>query len=274
VPAGTSGPRPLKSLLLRFKFFMSLVGHKKQWDLLKKTFESNNLAHAYLFVGQEGIGKKLFATEFANLIGCKFPDLMILSEANKKDPKFGDGGEITIKQIREVKNFLSYKSYNGGLKMVIVDDAEKMSQEAQNCFLKTLEEPKGQTLIILVSCKPDMILPTIFSRCQTVKFYKPNNLPENNDKIKEEQEILKQVLPLVKSSLAEKFKYVKSLDFDKVDPRKIIQVLQKHFRQEIINGSAKKETRNFLKLAEEISQKLLLTNANPKLALEILLMEL
>jgi len=143
-----------------------LVGHKKQWEFLKKKLDVDQLSHAYLFTGEEGIGKKLFAKEFAELAGCKFPDLMTVKEQNRKDEKFGDGGEIKISQIREVQNFLSYKSYNGLYKTVIIDDAEKMNQEAQSCFLKTLEEPKGKTLLFLITSKPDMILPTIFSRCQ------------------------------------------------------------------------------------------------------------
>jgi DNA polymerase III delta prime subunit len=81
------------------------------------------------------LGKKEFAKEFAEFIGCKFPDLMCI--------KPEEGGQIQIAKIREAQNFLSFKSYYGGFKSVIVQDAEKMNQEAQSCFLKTLEEPKG-----------------------------------------------------------------------------------------------------------------------------------
>ena len=249
-----------------------MIGHKKQWEFLKRNLELNQLSHAYLFTGQEGIGKKFFAKEFAEFIGCNFPDLMIVSEANKKDPKFGDGGEIKISQIREVQNFLAYKSYNGGFKTVIVDDAEKMNQEAQSCFLKTLEEPKGKTLLILISSKPDMILSTITSRCQEIKFFKPKDLPVNSEKIKKEQEIIDQLLPVMNLTLADKFKYVKSIDFEKQDAREILEVIQKHFRKKLLEDILDKKVKRVLELSEEISQKLLFTNANPKLALEILLL--
>ena len=96
-----------------------------------------------------------------------------------------------------------------------------MNQEAQNCFLKTLEEPKGKTLLFLISSKPDMLLPTIFSRCQTMKFFKPKDLPENSEKSEKEQEILKDLLPVINSNFAEKFKYVKSIDFEKQDAAKL-----------------------------------------------------
>ncbi len=260
-----------------------LIGHKKQWEFLENKFKANALSHAYLFTGTNGIGKKLFATEFAELIGCKFPDLMVVSEANKKDPKFGDGGEIKIIQIREVQNFLSYRSYNGGFKIVIIDEAEKMNVEAQSCFLKTLEEPKGQTLIILVTAKPDMIMPTIFSRCQTVKFFKPKGLPENSEKINKEKEILNELLPVINSSLAEKFKYTKALDFspsgrspegrENHSAIEILEVLQKYYRNLLLADYSQKKVIKILDLIDNINNKLIFTNANPKLALEILLLE-
>jgi DNA polymerase-3 subunit delta' len=255
-----------------------LIGHKKQWEFFKRKFEENQLSHAYLFVGPKEIGKKMFAVEFAEFIGCKFPDLMILSEANKKDPKFGDGGEIKIAQIREAQNFLSYKSYNGGYKMVIVDDAEKMNQEAQSCFLKTLEEPKGQTLLILVTSKPDMMLETISSRCQTIIFSTPKDLPINSEKAKKEDELLKNLLLAANSDLADKFKYAKAFDFEAQDFGQVLEILQKHLREELLKevenkGSNLLKIKNLINLVEDLNKKLLFTNASPKLALEILLME-
>lgn len=242
------------------------VGHQKQKEFLQKKFELNQLSHAYLFTGAREIGKKTFAIEFAELIGCKFPDLMLV------EPE--EGKEISIKKIREVQNFLAYKSYNGGFKIVVVNDAEKMNQEAQSCFLKTLEEPKGQTLLILITSKPDMLLPTIFSRCQTVKFFKPKGLPINPERADREAAILKNLLPIIGSDLAEKFKYVKSIDFEKQDASEILEVMQKYFREQLLNNFSDKKAKRFLKLSEEINNKLIFTNASPKLALEILLLEL
>lgn len=247
---------------------MTIIGHKKQWEFLKKKFESNQLSHAYLFAGSKEIGKRTFAMEFSDFIGCKFPDLMVV--------KSEDGKEISIKQIREVQNFLAYKSYNGGFKVVIVDDAEKMNQEAQSCFLKTLEEPKGKTLLILISSKHDMMLSTIASRCQTIKFSKPKGLPENAERAKKEQEILKDLLLILNSDLSDKFKYVKSIDFDEQDLGEILEVLQKYMRDQLLSEQKKysmEKIKKIINLIEDLNQKILFTNANPKLALEILLME-
>jgi DNA polymerase-3 subunit delta' len=244
-----------------------IIGHHKQREFLGAKYKQNQLAHAYLFTGQEGIGKKLFAVEFAKMAGCKFPDLKIVT-------KKVDKSEIDISQIREVQNFLSYKSYNGGLKIVIVDNAEEMNVEAQSCFLKTLEEPKGDTLIILVSSKPDMLLSTIFSRCQTVKFFKPKDLPKNSEKVKRDKEILDGLLPVLNSTLADKFKYAKAVDFENQELSEILGVMQRHYRDVLLADYENKKVINILNLIEDISNKSFFTNINQKLALEILLMEL
>lgn len=260
-----------------------LIGHKKQREFLKNKFETGQLSHAYLFTGAREIGKKIFAVEFAEIIGCKFPDLLIVEPS--------EGKEIPIVKIKEVQNFLAYKSYNGGFKMVVVDDAEKMNQEAQSCFLKTLEEPKGKTLLILISSKPDMLLPTIISRCQTIKFFKPKG-PEgypaqNPERLKKNQKILKDLIPIINSGLADKFKYAKSINFEEQKISDILEVLQNYFRALLLSETgvekmsapvaknySVQKIKNIINLTEDINNRLLFTNASPKLALEILLMEL
>jgi len=161
-----------------------------------------------------------------------------------------------------------------------------MNQEAQSCFLKTLEEPKGKTLLILISSKPDMLMPTIISRCQTIKFFRPKDLPVNTEITKREQDILNDLMPVIGSNLADKFNYAKSIDFEKQNLGEILEVIQKYFRNLLLaeagvvkfSPSIKKypidKIKKIINLIEEINSKLLFTNANPKLALEILLMEL
>lgn len=293
---------------------MMLIGHEKQWNFFRARYESGQLAHAYLFTGKEGIGKKKFAKEFVKLINCRsekkpcqkcanclmiekngFPDLLMISEANKKDSVFGDGGEIKIKQVREAQNFLSYKSYYGSFKSLIVDDAEKMSQESQSCFLKTFEEPKGNTVLFLITSKPDILLGTIGSRCQTVKFFRPSNLPENQDKLEKEKTILKDLTSVVSLNLPEKFKYIKSINLKEQDALEILGVFQKYLRYLLLRKIGvipeKKEAdlynqfplkkdytilkiKKIINLVEDINNRLIFTNVNPKLALEVLLIEI
>lgn len=235
--------------------------HKKQWEFLKRKFGQDQLSHAYLFSGIKNLGKMRFAKEFAEFIGCKFPDLMVIDS---------EGAEISIAKIRDIQNFLAYKSYNTGFKTVIVRQAHLMNQEAQNCFLKTLEEPKGKTLIILISSKPEMLLPTISSRCQPLKFFgKPEITAEEKE---EENKILKEITAIMNADLSEKFKYAKSLDFEKQSLGQILEVLEKYFRGQMLEGSL--NSRRVLQLIGEINHKITTTNASPKLALEVLLMQI
>lgn len=146
-------------------------------------YTQDKLSHAYIFSGQEMIGKRTFALELPQLINnyensnhtthydisiYHTPDVLAV------DPSMSDSGEaIPIEKIRDAKNFLSLSAYTGPYKFVIINDAEKMTVESQNAFLKILEEPSASSIIILVSAYPDELLPTILSRCQEIKF--PNH---------------------------------------------------------------------------------------------------
>ncbi|MEK7664851.1 MAG: hypothetical protein AAB361_01775 [Patescibacteria group bacterium] len=286
-----------------------LVGHEKQWNFLKNKFEQGQLSHAYLFAGEKQLGKKIFAKEFIKLINClaekekpcqkcqncqmiekgNFPGLLMVEDAE---------GELKIEKLREAQNFLSYKSYYGSFKAVIVNDSEKMNQESQNCFLKTLEEPKGKTIIILISSRKEMLLNTITSRCQTVKFSiagLSKHIFLNQAKTEKEEKLLKEILKIIGSSFAEKFQYAKSLDFESQSLGEILIILTKYFRYLMLLKAGAEDKRgqkyfieppDFLKnyslekikkninLIEYINQQISLTNTNPKLALEYLLVEI
>lgn len=321
-----------------------LVGHKKQWEFLRKKFESEKLGHAYLFTGEEQLGKKKLAKEFAKLINCSADlenslkpcgickNCKDIEKENYTDVLMidlkSDKHEIEISQIREALNFLSYKSYYGSYKVVIVDGAEKMNTEAQNCFLKTLEEPKGKTILILISSHPEMLLSTILSRCQAIKFYSVNqkeienylitvgakdkmarqlsvfcqrkpgraiDLFLNPDKLEKEQETLKELVKIINSDLAEKFQYTKKINLEDNNLKAILEILQEYLRHLLflkagasdlvqqdyfpeavdkIKNYSSVKIKEILKLLEEINTQTSLTNASPKLALEILLMEM
>ncbi len=222
--------------------------YQKQWEFLEGKFESGNLGHAYIFAGRDGVGIKSFTKEFVDLIGCKFPDVMTTR---------AEDGSIIIKQVREIQDFLAYKSYNGDLKTVIIEDAERMTNDAQDCFLKSLEEPKGKTLIMLLTNKPEMLLPTITSRCQTINFL-------GNLRIEAELDAdLHRILDL---DLAEKFKYVKSANLEGENFQHILTALQNHFRKDIV------KYKEALKLTLDLECQAQVSNLNTKLALEILLL--
>jgi DNA polymerase III subunit delta' len=162
--------------------FAAIEGHERPVNILKRALANDTLAHAYLFSGEEGIGKKLTASIVAAAVNCPdrgpqggcdvcpscrkvttrgHPDVHLLAP---------DGEEIKIDQIRQMQADLSLKPFEGAKKTLIVDFAERMNQASSNAFLKTLEEPPGDALIILVTSMPQSLLPTIRSRCQEIRF--------------------------------------------------------------------------------------------------------
>lgn len=136
-----------------------------------KAVKENSLEHAYLFSGQEMIGKRTFALELASLthLETRFPNGLGLINP---DLLFLGNESMGIDEIRKFKNFLSLKPYSSfsRYKIVIIDDAHQMGAETANAMLKVLEEPPAHSLIILVSANPQAMLATIYSRCLEIKF--------------------------------------------------------------------------------------------------------
>lgn len=170
--------------------FNNLIGNDTSKEILLNSLKEGRLSHSYIFSGPSGIGKKLFAIEFAKLINCNTelenrPDDCGCSSCSKIEKMihpdvmlFEYEGEKTIKidQIRsdlEEKVFLS--PFESRYKIFILDDAERMNNNAQNAFLKTLEEPPKDSIIILLTQSLNFIIPTIKSRCQIVNFTNINN---------------------------------------------------------------------------------------------------
>jgi len=145
-----------------------IIGHQKQWQFLEQSATSGKLAHAYLFSGQEKLGKKTIALKWLSLINDweeaqkQHPDLILVTPEKKT---------IQISQIRELIWKLQLTPHSAPFKTAIIDQAHLMGWEAQSALLKTLEEPKGNAILILVTSKPEVLFPTTRSRCELVKFY-------------------------------------------------------------------------------------------------------
>ncbi len=151
-----------------------IIGHKQQLERLTHAMETSTLAHAYLFAGPEGVGKRTIAVKLAQELlewekrekwgakGAEFfhPDFLFIDGA--------DG--IKIEQIRELTYKLSLKPYSAKYKIAVIDAAEQMSDEAANALLKSLEEPKPYTIIILITSNPNRLPKTIVSRTQKINF--------------------------------------------------------------------------------------------------------
>ncbi len=176
-----------------------IIGQEKAISILKGCIMKNRIPHALLFAGDEGIGKRLTAVNFAKALNCrgtedsedlfstgggpdtgnidacdKCPSCRKTDKAGHPDvfiikPE-GDGGQITVSAIRQLEESLSYKPFEGKWKVAIIDNADRLNPSAANAFLQTLEEPTPQSILILITSRPDIMLATIRSRCQRINF--------------------------------------------------------------------------------------------------------
>ena len=148
--------------------FSDIIGNDKLKKELIHSVEINKTSHSYLFIGTEGIGKKLIAEEFAKML--------LAVKDTENSPDFSiiepDGNSIKIEQIREFQKKVSEKPIISNKKVYIINDSDKMTVEAQNCLLKTLEEPPEFVTIILIGTNENSFLSTIKSRCMILHFEK------------------------------------------------------------------------------------------------------
>ena len=161
--------------------YSQVAGQEEIKTSLIKSIDNNQVSHCYLFEGPEGMGKFELALIFAQSLFClnfhkdpcneckncikinsfNHPDLHIINE---------DGGGIKREDIDELINSIYKKPYEAERKVYIIKDAHLMTLQAANTFLKTLEEPPGDTVMILLTVNSSLLLPTIVSRCQELKF--------------------------------------------------------------------------------------------------------
>lgn len=158
-----------------------IVGHKKNLQYLKDIVNKQNYSHAYLFTGPEKIGKTKTAMYFAQALLCKTKEsgescgkcanCKLFVSGNQPDFLLYDGHEnLNVEEVRNLIHFLELKPYQSSMKIAVITHAERMSTSAANSFLKTLEEPAPNTLIILTSENPSNLLSTIVSRTQIMRF--------------------------------------------------------------------------------------------------------
>lgn len=265
---------------------------KKQWQLLQKTAELGKVAHAYLFYGGNEIERRKIALEFIKLINCKSPAKnhaagcgvcrSCLEIEKNTSPDFfsmePQDGEIKISQIRELQSRMLLCSYSSPYKSAIINQAHLLNWEAQSAFLKLLEEPKGQTIFILSTEYPERLLPTIISRTERLRFY---SVLGNLTKDKNSEKIISELLEISKKNLFERFAFAKKLADNPIDINKVLFVWLNYFREQILaimNGQASSysiaKIKSILNSIETTSFLLSTTNVSPRLALEILMLEL
>jgi DNA polymerase III subunit delta' len=159
--------------------FSDIAGQETAIAVLRRSISMGRVAHAYLFSGIEGCGKKKTALAFVQAVFCgkeeacgvcsscrkiasgQHPDLHMLEP---------DGAFIKIDQVRELQKELSYRPFEAPKKACIIDGADKLNPSSGNALLKTLEEPPGDALMILIAPERSNVLQTILSRCQSLAF--------------------------------------------------------------------------------------------------------
>lgn len=166
------------------------IGHDKCWDLFNSALDRSKLHHGWILAGTKGMGKAGFAKRMAysildpngqhrHLIDAgTHPDFHIISRPPKELPKEGEGIDpnaelkrsINIDQIRKLQTVLNVKPSMSDKRVIIIDAADDMERASANALLKSLEEPPQGTIFILISHASEKLLPTIKSRCQTMRF--------------------------------------------------------------------------------------------------------
>lgn len=164
--------------------FNTVLGHEKSIRWLKQAILQKRVVHSYLFWGNEGVGKKYVALQFAKVLNCLnqgwekgdacdtcvsckkidqylHPDVLVLEP---------EGQTLKVDQVREMQKDLAFRPYEGRYRVIILSAADRMVPQMSNTLLKTLEEPPLHTIFILIANHPRGMLPTILSRCQPIPF--------------------------------------------------------------------------------------------------------
>lgn len=168
--------------------FTDILGQGWAISLLRRTIETNRIPHALVFTGPKGVGRFLTATTVAKALNCLgdvqgdccdrclsctkiakgvHPDVHLLAP---------EGSSLKIDQVRGLNQEVTLRPYEGRRKVFILDQAETMTEQAQNALLKTLEEPPGRAVLVLIAPEVSALLPTLASRCSQIRF---GPLPEN-----------------------------------------------------------------------------------------------
>ena len=181
--------------------FRNIIAQNKAKKIITEQIKNNKIPHAYLFIGEDGIGKKKMAIEFTKILNCtindyaktdigscnhcvaceminkdSYPDLHMINFATQEEMPETEGEKtktkLGINLIRYMQKYVYMKSAEGKWKVFIIEPAEKLTMDAFNSLLKTLEEPPANTILILIAKHRETIPTTILSRTQTV-FFQP-----------------------------------------------------------------------------------------------------
>jgi DNA polymerase-3 subunit delta' len=179
--------------------FSELIGNTRVKEALRRMITSGRLPGSLLFAGEEGVGKRLFALEVARALNCRTPkdseacgvcpSCVRITKLNY--PERDDAEEWTqiiwtdhpdvglviapkrvlrVEQMRQIEKEANFRPFEGKARVFLIDEADKLNDASANALLKVLEEPPRTSHLILITARPAMLLPTILSRCQMIRF--------------------------------------------------------------------------------------------------------
>ena len=206
-------------------------------EFLRRAYEQNRLAHAYLITGPPGSGKELLAAEVASLVNGTPAKEVFSSKAREifiARPE-SKSRRISIEQIRELEHALQMRSTNSSRKVAIISDADRLGDAAANAFLKTLEEPPKDSLLLLLSALPEALPETILSRCIAIPL-----ASDGETQSKKEQEKLVKLLQQAsrQTNWSVKFAYRLAQEF-----QQLLRALREEVKQETDGALKQDQTR-------------------------------
>ena len=207
------------------------------FNLLRRTHEQNRLAHAYLISGPPGSGKQGLAAELASLVNGTAPSDVFSARARDifvAQPE-SKSRRIVIEQIRDLEHALQMRASNGRRKVVIISDADRLQPQAANAFLKTLEEPPRDSLLLLLSALPEALPETILSRCIAIPLA-PEGHPKNKAEEKKLVKLLQQTV--CEQSWSIQYAYRLAQEF-----QRLLRAVREQIKSETDQALKQEETR-------------------------------
>ncbi len=155
------------------ELFSTIIGHQPIKEVFRLQLANNTLAHAYCFVGPKGVGKRTFVRELVEAITRtpleNAPDVFFIRRVYSEKKERLEYS-IGVDQMREVNQLIRNSSFSKNTKCIVIEEAQTMTEEAQSAFLKMLEEPPSDTVMILLADSLSGMLPTILSRSNVMRF--------------------------------------------------------------------------------------------------------
>lgn len=280
-----------------------IIGHEKQQQYFERLLKKGKLGHAYIFHGPNSVGKLAFAQDLIKKLSCPHPVILDLDKTllSKKEER----KKIPIEDIQELKRLFSLSAPGDQWRIAVIDGAEKLSDEASNAFLKILEEPGQNTLFILVTSAIDLLLPTVVSRARPVRFshvpaetmrdYLKKKVPdqkqedeilglsfgrpgimlrliESADFLEGERKFLRSFQAAFAGGIPEIFRFSEKVAFDEEERAKTVEYLFRMARKSLVANPSLK-TSSQIKKMQKIALALDTTNVNPRLALDVMMIE-